>query len=128
MGTASADVDSVEGTGFGISVSVAGSPVIAPTPDPTVTPPHLVANESSPASALGPFNTSVVTIGGILGILSNGVSVGPVSTQAGNIVGDNHAGFVASASQVANVNLLAGQIDIPLIQSTCIANGDGVTG
>jgi len=99
MGTASADVDSVEGTGFGISVSVAGASVIDPTPDPTVTPPHLVANESSPASALGPFNTSVVTIGGILGILNNGVSVGPVSTQAGNIVGDNHAGFVASASQ-----------------------------
>ena len=107
MGTASADVDSVEGTGFGISVSVAGSPVIAPTPDPTVTPPHLVADESSAPAAFGPFNASAVTIGGILGILNNGVSAGPVSTQAGNIVGDNHAGFVATAAQVANVNLLA---------------------
>ncbi len=45
MGTASADVDSEEGTGFAISVNVTGSSVIAPTPDPAATPPHLVANE-----------------------------------------------------------------------------------
>jgi hypothetical protein len=128
MGTASADVDSVEGTGFGISVLVGGSAVIAPTPDPTQTPPHLVANESSPASALGPFSTSVVTLNGILGILNDGISVGPVSTQAANIAGDNHAGSVGAASQVANISILSNAINIPLIQSQCVANGDGATG
>jgi hypothetical protein len=127
-GTASADVDSVQGTGFGISVEVAGASVIAPTPDPTLTPPLLVANEASPPAALGPFNTSVVTIGGVLGILNNGVSVGPVSTQAGRLAGDDHGGFVAAASQVANVNILNGAIDIPLITSSCVADGDGARG
>jgi hypothetical protein len=128
MGTASADVDSVEGTGFGISVNAAGASVIAPTPDPTATPPHLVANESSPASALGPFVTTIVTINGVLGILDNGVTVGPVGTQAGRLAGEDHGGFVASSSQVGNVNILAGGINIPLITSSCVANGDGVSG
>src|SRR5438105_3322843 len=46
-GTASADVTSVRGTGFGISASAGGTFLIPPTPDPNVNPPLLVADESS---------------------------------------------------------------------------------
>ncbi|MGH9222859.1 MAG: choice-of-anchor P family protein [Acidimicrobiales bacterium] len=125
QGTASADVDSVRGTGYGISVRLAGTFVIPPTPDPAVNPPLLVANESS--SDFGPHTASVVTIGGVLGILNNGIAVGPVATQAANIVGENHLGSIASNSQVANISALTDAINIPLISTTCVANGDGFT-
>jgi hypothetical protein len=125
-GTASADVTSVRGTGFGISATAAGASLIPATPDPTQNPPLLVANESS--TDFGPHTSSVVTIGGILGVLNNGISVGPVSTQAGNIVGNHHNGFISTSSQVANISALSDAIDIPLITSSCISNGDGSSG
>ena len=126
VGTASADVDSVEGTGYGLSAFVGGQFLIPPAPDPTVNPPLLQANEAS--VDFGPHASSVLTLGGILGILNNGVAVGPVVTQAGNIVGENHGGFIATSSQVANVSILTDTVNIPLIQTTCVSNGDGSTG
>ncbi|MEW6153750.1 MAG: choice-of-anchor P family protein [Actinomycetota bacterium] len=125
-GTAAADVDAVEGTGYAISVSLLGAAVVPPAPDPTVTPPRLVANESS--TEFGPLTSSILTVGPVLGVLDNGVQAGPVVTQAGNIVGENHFGFISTTSQVANVSLLTNAIEIPLIQSSCVSNGDGSTG
>ncbi len=125
-GTASADVDAVEGTGYGISIEGPTGFIVPPAPDPTINPPRLVADESS--TDFGPHTASVITVNGVLGILEPGASVGPVSTSAANIIGENHLGSISTSSQVANVGILANTIQIGLIQTACTSNGDGSVG
>jgi hypothetical protein len=118
-GTASADVDSVQGSAFGAFVG--GALTILP-PTPTVS---LNANESSPPSAFGPFVQDAANVN-LPGILS--VPVLRAATQAGDIVGENHFGFVASLAEAAGVIVGVNAITADLIQSTCVSNGDGSTG
>ncbi|MFN2502668.1 MAG: choice-of-anchor P family protein [Acidimicrobiales bacterium] len=125
-GPASADVDAVQGSAFGLTVddNLLGLLNIPPTPLVT-----LNANEASPPADLGPFNDSLVFIGAppLLNLVTAGVL--NVSTQAGNLVGENHNGFVTSFAGVLNTaigaNPLIPLVGINAVEIQCVADGDG---
>jgi hypothetical protein len=120
--SAQADVDSVEGVATGVVVTgFLGA--IAPTP--TVA---LSADENSPPAALGPFTGTAAStsLAGFPGLFSTGAL--SVSTSAGNLAGENHAGRVEARAFVRNVNAGAGMATATSITSACAADGDGSTG
>ena len=119
---ARADVDSVEGVATGVTVTgFLGA--IAPTPTVAVS-----ADETTPPAALGPFAATATgtSLAGFPTLFSTGAL--SVSTSAGSLAGDNHAGFVESRVVVQNVNAGAGMATATSIASTCNASGNGSTG
>ncbi|MGH9263821.1 MAG: choice-of-anchor P family protein [Acidimicrobiales bacterium] len=119
---AHADVDSAEGMATGVVVSgFLGA--IPPTPTVAV-----VADETSTPAALGPFTdtaagTSLPTFPALFstGALS-------VTTSAGDLTGENHAGFVEARTLAQNVNAGAGMATATSIASSCRADGNGSAG
>lgn len=121
---ARADVDSVEGSATGVVVTGFAGGIPA---TPTVS---VVADETSPPGALGPFtNTAAGTsLPGFPELFSTGPLA--VSTLAGDPAGEDHAGFVESRATALNVRAGAGAIlaTARSIESSCRASGDGSTG
>ena len=120
--SAGADVDSVQGAATGVVVT---GFLGAIPPTPTVA---LSADETSPPSALGPFTGTAATtsLSAFPGLFSTGAL--SVSTSAGNLAGENHAGRVEARAMVQNVNAGAGMATATSITSACAADGDGSTG
>lgn len=119
---ANADVDSVQGTATGVIVSgFLGS--IPPTPTVGVT-----ADETSAPAALGPFTGAAAgtSLPGFPGLFFTGAL--SVAASAGNLAGENHAGFVEARTTVQNVNAGGGLATATSITSTCNASGNGATG
>lgn len=120
--SARADVDSVQGVATGVIVAGFLGSIL---PTPTVT---LSADETSPPGALGPFTSMAAStsLPGFPGLFSTGAL--SVSTSAGNVAGEDHAGRVEARAMVQNVNAGAGMATATSITSACTAGGDGSTG
>ncbi len=121
---AAADVDSVSGKATGV-VATGDLGVIPPTP--TV---GLVADESSPPSASGPFSASAPSVTLPSPFPFNLFSTGPLSvvTSARNVTGENGTGVVEAGALVQNVVLGPNLATATTIASSCTADDAGVRG
>ena len=117
-----ADVDSVQGAATGVVVTGFAGEI---PPTPTVA---LAADETSPPAALGPFTDTAAgtSLPGFPEVFSTGAL--SVSAFAGDLSGEDHAGFVEARATALNVNAGASRATATSIESTCRATGDGSTG
>ncbi len=116
---ASADVDTAQGLAFGASVGGALT-LLPPTPAVTID-----ATEATPPSSLGPIEQTAVDID-LPGILR--APVLRAGTEAGNLAGEDHGGFVESFAEVTNVTVGLNAITADAVNSSCSSTGDGSVG